>query len=152
MDSKLIKGLYIIFAFISLGLGVLGVILPVLPTTPFLLLASYFFAKGSDRFYIWFKSTKIYKNHVEEFIKTRAMTLKKKLSILLPVSTMLILTFILIDNKHARIVIPLVIILKYYYFFFHIETIKEELVREEKLVLNNKDDIKSWNYKVKYIN
>ena len=138
--KKMIKVLYIVSAFISLGLGILGIILPVLPTTPFLLLASYLFAKGSDRFHLWFKSTKIYKNYVEEFIRTRAMTLKRKLSILLPVSTMLIITFILIANKYVRIVIPLVIILKYYYFFFHIETIKENnLSIDEKIALNKED-------------
>ncbi len=140
--KKMIKVLYIVSAFISLGLGILGIILPVLPTTPFLLLASYLFAKGSDRFHLWFKSTKIYKNHVEEFIRTRAMTLKKKLSILLPVSTMLIITFALMDNKYVRIIIPLVIILKYYYFFAHIETIEEkELCIDGKIDLNKKDDI-----------
>ena len=132
MKSKIIKGLCIVLAFLSLGLGILGIILPILPTTPFLLLASYLFAKGSDRFHAWFISTKLYKNHLEEFVTTRAMTLKKKLCILLPVSTMLITTFILINNKYARIGISLVIILKYYYFFTHIETIKAASLENPK--------------------
>lgn len=124
MNSKVIKALYIILGFLSLGLGILGIIIPILPTTPFLLLTSFFFAKGSDRFHDWFISTKIYKNHLEEFIQTRAMTLKKKLCILLPVSAMLITTAIFVDNPYARTGIGLLIILKYYYFFNHIETIK----------------------------
>lgn len=122
------KLLCIIFAFLSLGLGILGIVLPILPTTPFLLLASFLFAKGSDRFHRWFISTKIYKNHLEDFVRTRAMTLKKKLCILIPVSTMLITTFILIDNFYARIAIGLVIILKYYYFSVHIATVKENKI------------------------
>lgn len=125
MNSKVLKVLYISLGFLFLALGGLGVILPVLPTTPFLLLASYFFAKGSKRFHDWFMGTKLYKNHLEEFIKTRAMTLKRKLSILLPVSAMLITTAVFINSIHVRIVILLVIILKYYYFFAHIETIKK---------------------------
>lgn len=125
MKPRMIKGLYIFLAFLFLGLGTIGVVLPVLPTTPFLLLASYFFAKGSDRFNKWFISTKIYKNHLEEFIETRSMTLKRKLCILFPVSAMLIMTCILIDNIYARIFIPFVMLFKYYYFFAHIETTVE---------------------------
>jgi uncharacterized protein len=55
--NKIVKLLYIMIGFIALGLGVLGLILPVLPTTPLLLLASYCFVKGSERFEIWFKGT-----------------------------------------------------------------------------------------------
>lgn len=126
MKYKVLKTTCLLLAFLSLGIGILGVVLPILPTTPFLLLASFFFAKGSDRFHKWFLSTKIYKNHLESFIRTRAMTLKKKLSILLPVSTMLIITFLLTKSLHARIAIAFVIVFKYYYFFTHIETIKAE--------------------------
>ena len=135
MKSKIIKLLCIALAFLFLGLGILGIILPILPTTPFLLLASFFFAKGSDRFNKWFISTKIYKNHLEDFIKTRAMTLRKKLCILLPVSTMLIITFILIDSLYARIGIGLVMIFKYYYFFTHIKTTKIYEVKMNKEVM-----------------
>lgn len=123
MKLSFLNIIYIILAFVFLGLGFIGVFLPVLPTTPFLLLASFFFAKGSDRFHSWFMSTNLYKNHLEDFIRTRAMTFKRKLCILLPVSTMLITTFILINNLHARIFIVFVIIFKYYYFFTHIETL-----------------------------
>lgn len=124
MYSQLVKITYIILAFIFLGIGLLGVALPVLPTTPFLLLASYFFAKGSSRFNEWFKTTRVYKNHLDEFIKTKSMTRKKKLSILIPVSFMLITAFLLVNNTHARISIIAVIILKYYYFIRHIQTIE----------------------------
>ena len=67
--SKIVKFLYIIIGFIALGLGVLGLLLPVLPTTPLLLLASYCFVKGSKKFEHWFKGTKLYKRHLETFCK-----------------------------------------------------------------------------------
>ena len=54
-----IKILWLAAAFISMALGAIGVILPVLPTTPFLLLASFCFAKGSERFHKWFTKTKL---------------------------------------------------------------------------------------------
>ena len=116
------KFVYITLGFLFLILGIVGIVIPVLPTTPFLLLASYFFAKGSDRMNTWFMSTKVYKNYIEDFILTRSMTLKRKLSILLPVSTLLILTFLLINNIYVRGFIVVVIFFKYYYFFKYIET------------------------------
>lgn len=120
------KTLYIILAFICTGIGAVGVVLPILPTTPFLLLASFFFAKGSDRFHKWFTNTSLYKKHLESFVKSRGMTLKTKLTILLPVSAMLILTIIFLNQPHARIFLVFLIAVKYWYFFTRIETIKEE--------------------------
>lgn len=125
MKKKPLNLLYLILAFLFFGIGAVGVILPILPTTPFLLLASFFFAKGSEKFHRWFLSTKLYKRHLENFVNNRAMTLKTKLSILLPVSAMLLITFYFVNQIHARIFIGAVIIFKYYYFTFHIKTIKD---------------------------
>ena len=80
--NKLKKCLYITVGLIAFSLGAIGVVLPILPTTPFLLLASFCFAKGSDRFNNWFTNTKIYKNHLENFIQERAKTLKQKICLL----------------------------------------------------------------------
>uniref|UniRef100_UPI003F4B0DF7 YbaN family protein n=1 Tax=Brachyspira catarrhinii TaxID=2528966 RepID=UPI003F4B0DF7 len=117
--------LFICLGFIFVGIGAVGIVVPILPTTPFLLLASFFFAKGSKRFHDWFMSTKLYKKYLESFVKSRAMTLKAKLTILLPVSAMLIVTFIFVNNLHARIVLVILFIAKYVYFFTQIRTIKE---------------------------
>ena len=120
---KVKNSIYIILAFICVGIGSIGIILPVLPTTPFLLLATALFAKGSTRFHNWFISTKIYKDHLEEFVVNKSMTLKKKLTILLPVSTMMLIVFFTVPISHARIAILVAIVFKYYYFFFNIKTV-----------------------------
>ena len=65
-----------------MGLGALGAFLPVLPTTPFLLLASFFFARSSPRFDTWFRGTKLYHRYLENFLAHRSMTLRGKLCIL----------------------------------------------------------------------
>ncbi|WP_020004731.1 YbaN family protein [Brachyspira innocens] len=131
--------LFIILGFIFVGIGVVGIVVPILPTTPFLLLASFFFAKGSKKFHNWFVSTKLYKKHLESFVKSRAMTLKSKLTILLPVSTMLIITFIFVNNIYARITLVILFISKYLYFFTQIKTIKEDKIN--KNTLDNLDNI-----------
>ena len=122
---KIKNSIYVILAFVCLAIGSIGIVLPVLPTTPFLLLATALFAKGSTRFHKWFVSTNIYKDHIEEFIVTKSMTLKKKLTILLPVSAMMMVVFFTVPSPHAKIAIVAAIIFKYYYFFFNIKTIKE---------------------------
>lgn len=117
------KILWLAAAFLCLGIGAIGVILPILPTTPFLLVASVCFAKGSEKFHRWFCGTKIYKDHLDSFVKERAMTLKTKLCILLPASAMLILAFLMMQNLPGRIVIAGLIIFKYIYFFTKIRTV-----------------------------
>lgn len=122
--GKTIKVIWIIIGFLSMGLGMIGVILPVLPTTPFLLLSSFCFAKGSDRFHKWFIGTKLYKKHLDSFVKNKSMTLKTKLTILLPASAMLILAFLAMSNIYGRCFIVFLILFKYIYFFTRIKTIK----------------------------
>lgn len=125
--------LFIVLGFIFLGVGAVGIVVPILPTTPFLLLASFFFAKGSKRFHDWFLSTKLYKKYLESFVKSRAMTLKGKLTILIPVSCMLIITFILVDNIYARIVLVILFISKYVYFFTQIRTVSDEELNKMRI-------------------
>lgn len=122
---SLLKIFYVILGFLSLGLGIVGIILPILPTTPFLLLTGFCFVKGSDRFDKWFKRTSIYKKHLESFEKNRAMTLKTKVSILLMADVMLLFPLILSKSIHLKIFIVVLIIFKFYYFIFRIKTVKE---------------------------
>jgi uncharacterized protein len=124
--SKIIKFLYIIIGFIALGLGVLGLVLPVLPTTPLLLLASYCFVKGSERFEHWFKGTTLYKRHLETFVKERAMTLKQKLTILLFADVMIAIPFFILESFFVRLMLVLIVFYKYYYFIYQIKTVPEQ--------------------------
>ena len=115
--------MWLLFGFLAMGIGAAGVVLPVLPTTPFLLLASFCLAKGSDRFHRWFTGTKLYRKHLESFVENRSMTLKTKFSLLIPASCMLILAFLAMQNVYGRGVIIFLILFKYMYFFTKIRTI-----------------------------
>lgn len=75
--------------FAAFGLGAAGVVLPVLPTTPFVLLAAFCFARSSERVEAWFRSTALYRRVFETYLTRRTMTVGAKLSILLPVSALL---------------------------------------------------------------
>ncbi len=121
-----IKIICVILGFIFFGLGATGAFLPVLPTTPFLLLAAFFFAKGSTRFNTWFTSTKLYQNYASSFLKHRSMTLKVKIGICALATTMLLISFFLVDVIFVRVFILGLIIFMFYYFIFRIKTISPE--------------------------
>lgn len=60
----------------------MGAVIPILPTTPFLLLAGYCFANSSSRFHIWMQKTKIYHFYVADYATTKAIPRRKKWQIL----------------------------------------------------------------------
>ncbi|MDO9628827.1 MAG: YbaN family protein, partial [Acholeplasmataceae bacterium] len=97
--------IFIVLGTISLVVGIIGIIVPLLPTTPFLLLTTYFYAKGSKRFHDWFISTKLYKKYLESFVQNKSMTRKHKWTLLITVDLMLMTTFIFLDSIAVRILI-----------------------------------------------
>lgn len=117
--------LFIALGFVFMALGAVGVVLPILPTVPLLLLASICFAKGSKRVNDWFKSTDLYRNNLESFEKDRTLSLKTKWCILIPVSIMLLFAFLAMENTIGRITIIILIAVKYYVFLFKIKTKKD---------------------------
>lgn len=117
------KYVYLSLGFVFFGLGALGALVPVLPTTPFLLIASALFAKGSDKYTAWFQSTKLYKNHLKTFYDNRSMTRKTKISLLTFATTMMVLSFLTVPNIYGKISLALLIVYLHYYFHFKIKTI-----------------------------
>lgn len=99
------KALLIIVGIISLILGVIGIFLPVLPTVPLLLLTSFCFLKSSEKLNEKFMKTKIYEKYVKKFKEQGGMTLKAKLTLVIPVSLLLLFMFITIDSPIMKCVI-----------------------------------------------
>ena len=122
--NRIKKIIFVIVGFISLLLGLIGTVLPVLPTVPFLLLTSYCFARGSSKFEIWFKSTKIYKKYLESFILNKSMTLKQKICLSTFADVMIAFPLVILDNLYIKFFLIIIVMFKYYYFIFKIKTIK----------------------------
>ena len=122
--NRIKKIIFVIVGVISLLLGIIGTVLPILPTVPFLLLASYCFARGSNKFEVWFKSSKIYKKYLENFILNKSMTLKQKIYISTFADIMTAFPLVILNNLYIKLFLIIVIIFKYYYFIFKIKTIK----------------------------
>jgi uncharacterized membrane protein YbaN (DUF454 family) len=78
-SSGFVRGLWTIAGTISLGLGILGIILPLLPTTPFLLLAAFCYLKGSERMHKWLLNHRIFGKYIRNYLEGRGIPLKTKI-------------------------------------------------------------------------
>ena len=76
---------YLMIGFISVGLALLGVALPLLPTPPFLLLAIVCFSRSSKRFEKWLYHTKMYQIYVADFRETGAIARECKRQIFISI-------------------------------------------------------------------
>ncbi len=124
--KKIVKILFVTLGITTFVLGTIGIILPALPTTPLYLLTCFLFAKGSTRFHGWFIGTKLYKNHLEAFVSTRAMTLKMKLRIILTAGIFMTFAFVLVPSQIVRIIIVCALVFMWCYFAFRIKTIPQD--------------------------
>ena len=113
---------------ISLALAVLGVVLPILPTVPFLALAAFCFAKSSDRLNNWLINTKFYQNNLADFKAGKGMTVKTKTRILVTVTLVVTVGLILMLMKDVivgSIILSVVWLGHIYYFGFKVKTLEE---------------------------
>lgn len=77
-NNKLKRGLFIILGFIFVGIGTLGIFLPVLPSTVFFLMAAYFFARSSEKFYIRLHENKLFGQQLKNYREGRGMSVRTK--------------------------------------------------------------------------
>jgi len=128
----MIKALYVFLGTLTLVLGIIGIVMPLLPTTPMLLLTAYFYAKGSKRFHDWFVATWLYKRYLKNFAETRSMTRAGKWRLLLFVDLMLLVPFITMPHLWIRILIIVLAVTKYLYFFTQVKTIRpgDNMIKE----------------------
>lgn len=120
------KVIYIILGCISLGLGGLGAVLPLLPAFPFLLFSAFCFGKSSKRLHEWFMGTSLYKNNLESYIKGKGMTKKTKIKIIAIVTLTMSIGFMMMGEVFiGRVILVLVWVFHLYYFIYRVKTISE---------------------------
>lgn len=105
-SNQFFKWMLITAGIIFVGLGILGIFLPILPTTPFLLLASACFARSSKKFYDWLLNNKLFGDYIKNYREGRCVPLKVKVfTISLLWITILFSIYYVIDNFLLEVIL-----------------------------------------------
>ncbi|WP_394273189.1 YbaN family protein [Butyricicoccus sp.] len=122
---------YIVLGCLGVGLGALGVVVPLLPAFPFLLLAAFCFGRSSDRLHTWFIGTRLYKDNLESYVQGKGMTRKTKIRIMVTVTILMSIGFVMMHQVPVgRIVLACVWVFHIFYFLFGIKTMQSEKMEE----------------------
>ena len=99
--QRMKKYIYIILGSLMLALGAVGIILPVLPTTPFLLVAGFFYLRSSKRLYEWLLRHRILGPYIVSYLKYKAIPRKTKISALVLLWSSLIVSMVVLASLKA---------------------------------------------------
>lgn len=99
------KYLLIALGSISLGLGAVGVAVPVLPTTPFLLIALFFYLRSSRRLYDWLIHHRLFGTYLYNYVTYRAVPRQTKIGALIFLWAGLVTSIILVDALFVRLIL-----------------------------------------------
>jgi uncharacterized protein len=80
--STFARTVYMGLGIVSVALGVIGLFLPVFPTTPFLLLAAACFARGSERFYVALLQNRIFGSFIRDWRDGKGIPLRTKIGVI----------------------------------------------------------------------
>ncbi len=121
------KAFFIALGCVSLALGTIGIVLPILPTVPFYLLTAFCFANSSERLHDWFIHTTVYKKYIGSYFRRRGMTKKAKRLLIGTVTAIMVPGFILMDKVPVGRAIMLVVWVGHiFYFGFKVQTITQQ--------------------------
>lgn len=121
--KRILNVICVSLGFVCVGLGTIGIAIPILPTTPFFIAAACLFAKGSTRFHKWFLNTKLYKRYIGQAIEKGCMERKAKKHMMVTLGIVFTVG-ILFSPFFAKVIILLIAIIHFYVLIFRIKTVE----------------------------
>jgi len=120
---------YIILGAFFVILGAIGTVLPLIPTTPLILLAAVCFGKSSQKLHEWFLSTSLYRKTIHGFVKNHETTIKTKITLLTSVTIIMGLSYITMvifqAPAYLRIILAVIWLSHIIYFGFLVKTTRK---------------------------
>lgn len=107
-SNRLIKWVLIFAGIFFVGLGIIGIFLPLLPTTPLLLLAAACFARSSERFYNWLLNNRLLGNYIKNYREGRGVPLKAKVFTISLLWITIIFSAFFVSNLIVRVILFLI--------------------------------------------
>lgn len=86
--------------FLCLALGFIGVFVPILPTVPFMLLASFFFFRSSEKMHRWLLNHKVFGPPIKDYLENRSLKSSTKKKALVTLWLSLTLSIYLVNNHY----------------------------------------------------
>lgn len=109
-------------ALLCFGLGTTGIVLPMLPTVPLYLLAVCFAARSSSKLHARLVRTQFYRQHLDEFVQHRSLTMRRKCTIMAVASGSMLLSMVMVNHTVMYVIIPVVLMVKAVYLFGRVKT------------------------------
>ena len=116
------KLIYKTLGLLLLGIGLIGVVFPIIPTTPFIIISLHLFSKSSEKFYNKIINTKFYKKHLKDFVENKRLSFIKKIFILIYTFIMILIPFLYSRSIVFKIFLVCSYIYACYYFIFKVKT------------------------------
>lgn len=123
----MLKYILIFLGILSLGLGILGIFIPGLPTTPFLLLAAILFVRSSSRLYEWLVNNRYLGKYIRNYRKQRGMSRRQKIYALALMWVMILLSvFVFLQSFTIKIIVIVVGLIGTFVMGFVVRTAKSD--------------------------
>ncbi len=108
VESKVLRVLLIILGTIFLVLGVIGLILPVMPGTIFLILATACYIRSSEKLYLWLINNKWFGKYARMYFQEKAMPLKAKIFATVSMWTSISISLYLVEKPFVKVILIIV--------------------------------------------
>ena len=108
MYEKFLRAFLVISGSLAVGIGVVGIFVPLLPTTPFLLLAAACYVKSSPSLYKWLITNRYFGNYIRNYREGKGIPVKIKTCTIVILWVTICISAIFVDHLHARIFLLLV--------------------------------------------
>ncbi|MBQ9954824.1 MAG: YbaN family protein [Eggerthellaceae bacterium] len=128
--NSVVRYIMLGFAWVCFAAGCIGVFVPVLPTTPLLLLATFLFARYSPRLHAWIRSTTIYQKYVAAFKEAGGIPVATKVRILAVSYMVMLISAIAVQMVHVWVILGCVALFLLWLMVFRIPTISQDQVEE----------------------
>jgi hypothetical protein len=107
-QSKLKRALYYMAGTISLALGIIGMVFPILPTTPFLLLSAACYVRSSEKAYNWLIHNKVFGKIIRDYLEGKGLPIKVKVITIILLWITIFLSIVFITTFWVQILLLII--------------------------------------------